>query len=213
KVLRDLLRMRGQALAIALVISSGAATYIMSVRTLDTLMATRETYYRNYRLADVFAELKRAPEYIREQSSAIPGVQHVETRVVAAAILEIPDFNEPVTAQIVSAPDGGPRLNQLFLRAGRLPDPLRENEVVVSEAFADAHGFQPGGRMAATINGRHRRLEIVGIALSPEYIFQVQPGSPIPDFKSFGILWMSEEPLEAAYNMEGAFNNVTLSLT
>jgi hypothetical protein len=41
--------------------------------------------------------------------------------------------------------------------------------------------------------------------LSPEFIFQIQPGGMIPDFRSFGILWMSEEPLEAAYNMEGAF--------
>ncbi|MGH9629533.1 MAG: ABC transporter permease, partial [Bryobacteraceae bacterium] len=93
------------------------------------------------------------------------------------------------------------------------PDPLRDNEVVVREAFAEAHQFSTGDRLAATINGRRRRLVIVGIALSPEFIFQLQPGSIIPDFKSFGILWMSEEPLEAAYNMEGAFNSLTLKLT
>ena len=60
KVIRDLLHMRGQAIAIALVISSGAATYIMSVSTLHTLKATREAYYSEYRFADVFAQVKRA---------------------------------------------------------------------------------------------------------------------------------------------------------
>jgi putative ABC transport system permease protein len=213
KVVRDLLHMRGQALAIALVISSGAATYIMSVSTLDTLMATRAAFYRDYRFAEVFGQLKRAPESLRERIAEIPGVQHVETRVLAAANLSIEGFSEPASAQIVSVRDSGPSLNRLFLRTGRLPDPLRDNEVVVSEAFAQAHGFELGERVAAIINGRRRQLVIVGIALSPEFIFQIQPGGMIPDFKTFGIFWMSEEPLEAAYNMEGAFNSVTLTLT
>ena len=213
KVIRDLLHMRGQALAIALVISSGAATYIMSVSTLETLKTTRDAYYSEYRFAEVFAQLKRGPQHLRDQIADIPGVQQVETRVFAAANLEIPGFSEPASAQIVSLPPEGPLLNRLFLREGRLPDPLRDNEVVVGEAFAGSHDFKAGDRIAATINGRRRQLLIVGIALSPEFILQGQPGSIIPDFKTFGILWMAQEPLEAAYDMDGAFNNVTLTLS
>jgi putative ABC transport system permease protein len=213
KALRDLLKMRGQALAIALVISSGAATYIMSVSTLETLMATQATFYRQYRFADVFGSLKRAPKSLGDRIAEIPGVQQVETRVIAGANLQMQGFNEPVSAQIISLPDAGALLNRPFLRTGRLPDSLRDNEVVISEAFAQAHNFRTGDGFDATINGRQRRLEIVGIALSPEHIFQLQPGSVIPDFRAFGILWMSEDPLEAAFNMEGAFNDVTLSLT
>jgi putative ABC transport system permease protein len=212
KVIRDLLHLRGQAIAIALVISSGSATYIMSVTTLETLRATRDRYYADYRFADVFAQLKRAPANLVERIAGIPGVQQAETRIIAGANLEIPGFAEPVSAQIVSLPASGPLLNRLFLRSGRLPDPLRDNEVVVGEPFAQAHGFRTGDGLTATINGRRRQLRIVGIALSPEFVLQSQPGAIIPDFKTFGILWMPEDPLEAAYNMEGAFNSVTLTL-
>ncbi len=213
KVIREFLHMRGQAIAIALVIASGAATYIMSVSTLDTLRTTRDAYYTEYRFADAFARLKRAPDSLRERIAAIPGVQLAETRVLAGANLEIPGFSEPASAQIVSLPVSGPLLNLLFLRTGQLPNPQRDNEVVVGESFAKAHKFKLGDRIGAVINGRRRQLVIVGIALSPEFILQAQPGSMIPDFKTFGILWMSKEPVEAAYNMEGAFNSVTLTLT
>ncbi len=213
KVIRDLLHMRGQALAIALVIAGGAATYIMSASTLDTLRATRDAYYSEYRFADVFAQLTRAPASLRGRIEEIPGVRQVETRVLASARLDIAGFPEPASGQIVSLPAAGPLLNRLFLRSGRLPDPLRDNEVVAGEPFAEAHNFAVGDRLAAVIHGRRRELTIVGIALSPEFILQAQPGSMVPDFKTFGILWMSQEALEAACNMEGAFNSLALTLT
>jgi putative ABC transport system permease protein len=214
KLVRDLWGMKGQAVAIALVISSGVATYIMSLSTLDALQTTQAAFYREGRFADVFASLKRAPESLRERIADIPGVQQVQTRVIAGARIEVEGFNDPVTGQIVSVPDHGePLLNRLYMRRGRLPESGRDNEVALSEAFADAHSLGPGGHIFATINGRRRRLDIVGVALSPDYIYQLAPGSQIPDFKSFGVMWMARKPLEAAFDMEGAFNDVTLTVS
>ena len=213
KLFRDLWRMKGQATAIALVLASGVATFVMSLSTLEALTATQAAYYRDFRFAEVFAALKRAPEPVGRQIEAIEGVQLVETRVTAAASIDIEGFGDPVTAQIISLPDHGrPLLNQLYLKQGRLVEPGRDNEVVVSEAFAAAHRFQPGDRIAATIRGRKKGLTIVGIALSPEFIYQLQPGAIIPDFRTYGILWMSREQLEAASDMKGAFNEVTVRL-
>src|SRR5512134_715809 len=145
KMLRDLVGLKGQAIAIAMVIVSGVATFVMSVSTLDSLRRTQEIYYRDYRFADVFASLKRAPEALRSRILEIPGEDAVETRVVAAASLDIPDFPDPVRAQLVSVPEeGAPRLNGVFLRKGRMVDPRRDGEVVVNEPFAEAHGFAPG---------------------------------------------------------------------
>lgn len=214
KLVRDLWGMKGQAVAIALVISSGVATYIMSLSTLDALQTTQAAFYREGRFADVFASLKRAPESLHERIADIPGVQQVQTRVIAGARIEVEGFNDPVTGQIVSVPDHGePLLNRLYMRRGRLPESGRDNEVALSEAFADAHSLGPGGHIFATINGRRRRLDIVGVALSPDYIYQLAPGSQIPDFKSFGVMWMARKPLEAAFDMEGAFNDVTLTVS
>jgi putative ABC transport system permease protein len=214
KLLRDLAGLKGQAIAIAMVIVSGVATFVMSVSTLDSLRRTQETYYRDYRFAEVFVSLKRAPEALRTRIGEIPGVDAVETRVVASASLDIPDFPDPVRAQLVSIPEEGtPLLNRVFLRKGRMVEPRRDDEVVVSEPFADAHRFAPGDSFAAIINGKRKHLTIVGTGLSPEHIYQIGPGALFPDYKRYGVLWMARAPLAAAHNMEGAFNDVALTLS
>ena len=142
KLRRDLWHMKGQVLAIVLVIMSGISTFVMFLSTMDSLNRTRDAFYADNRFADVFASLKRAPESLTERIRDIPGVNLVETRVAADVKVDIPGFSEPVSARLVSLPDyGRPVLNRLYLRNGRLPEPGRDNEVVVSEAFAEAHGF------------------------------------------------------------------------
>lgn len=213
KLLRDVWAMKGQAAAIALVMASGVGTFIMSVSTLDSLRNTQATFYRESRFADVFASLKRAPETLRESIAAIPGVLQAQTSVAGGANLEVPGYSDPVTARISSVPENGRlRINRLHLTAGRMIEAARENEVIVGDAFATPHGLKPGGHLFAIINGRRKRLDIAGIALSPEYIYQLPPGSMIPDFKSYGVLWMARRALESAYDMEGAFNEVALTL-
>lgn len=213
KVLRELWEMRGQALAIAMVIASGVGTFVMSVATLESLQTSRVAFYAENRFADVFASLKRAPEGVQERIAAIPGVQAVDTRVVASVTLDVLDFPDPVTGRLISIDeDGGSLLNATMLRRGRMLDPLRADEVLASEGFAEAHGFEPGDRIDATINGRRQRLTIVGVALSPEYIYMIAPGTTFPDFARYGVLWMNREPLANAYDMDGAFNDVVLDL-
>ncbi|HDH05934.1 MAG TPA: ABC transporter permease, partial [Nitrospirae bacterium] len=115
KIIRNLWGMKGQALAIALIIASGVATFIMSVSTMQSLKLTQATFYEDYRFADVFASLKRAPESLQTRIREIPGVDRVETRVSAAVNIDIPDFPDPVTGNIISIPDTGESLlNKLF---------------------------------------------------------------------------------------------------
>ena len=66
--------------------------------------------------------------------------------------------------------------------------------------------------LGAIVNGRRRTVKIVGIALSPEFIYAVGPGEMMPDDRRFGILWMSQSEAEAAFDMQGAFNSVLLLL-
>ncbi|MBI2994053.1 MAG: ABC transporter permease, partial [Gammaproteobacteria bacterium] len=214
KLLRDLRNTRGQAFAIAIVIASGVATYIMSLSTVHSLHSTREAYYQDYRFAQIFAQAKRVPESVRSRIEEIPGVEQVETRVVAGVKLSVEGFTEPINGRAVSIPDSGePVLNRLYIRAGRAPDPGRDDEAMVNEVFAEAHGLAPGDRLEMIIRGRLQRLHIVGIALSPEFIFQIAPGSVIPDFRHYSVLWMTRDVLERAYDMDGAFNDVVLTLT
>ena len=213
KLLRDLWHLRGQVLAIAAVIMGGVATLVMSLSTYDSLVTTRDRFYREYRFAEVFANLKRAPEPVAERLRAIPGVAHLETRVIAGVKLEVENFTDPITGLLLSVPDSGaPLLNTLYLKRGRMAQPYSTDEVVLSDTFADAHQLQPGNKLAAIINGKRKLLTIVGVAVSPEYVYQIAPGSMFPDFKRYGVLWMGRNALAAAYGVAGAFNNVTLTL-
>ncbi|HJW26972.1 MAG TPA: ABC transporter permease, partial [Rhodocyclaceae bacterium] len=210
---RDLGRMKSQALAIALVVMCGVGTYVMFLATLEALRTTQDSYYRDYRFAEVFTSLKRAPEALRQRILDIPGVEQAETRVVADIRLDMPDFPEPVAAFMVSLPDSGVQgLNRLHLRSGRLPAPGRPDEVVVATTFAEAHKLEPGGRFDAILNGRRQSLTLVGTALSPEFIQQQRPGSVFPDPKRYGVMWMGRRALGQVYDLEGAFNDLALGL-
>jgi putative ABC transport system permease protein len=213
KLYRELFAMKGQALAIAMVVAGGAATFVLSSSTLDSLSTTQSRLYAEFRFADIFAGCKRAPNSLLPRILEIPGVQSASTRVAAPGNLNLESFPDPITAQFLSLPESGqPELNRLFLKAGRLPDPVRDNEALVSDGFAEAHNFGPGQQISATIFGRRRLITITGIVSSPEYIFQVQPGSIVPDFKSYAILWMPSKPLEASINMREAFNQIALRI-
>lgn len=214
KLWRELWNMRMQALAIVLVIVGGVGIFIMSLSTLDSLYDTRESYYRNHHFAQVFASLKRAPLSLVQRIEEIPGVDKIETRVIAYVNLDITGFNDPVSGHLLSLPDDSRGLlNQIVLRKGRLFEPGRDNEVLLSEEFARAHNLQSGDKLRATINGRRKTLTVVGHALSPEYIYQIAPGAMFPDYQRYGVLWMARKPLATAYDMDGAFNNVSLTLS
>ncbi|MEZ5954063.1 MAG: FtsX-like permease family protein [Hyphomonas sp.] len=213
KLLRDIWHMRGQAIAVGIIVACGVAIMVMALGTLSTLRASRDAYYERYRFADVFASVRRAPENSAAQLREIDGVQTVETRIVRLVILRIEGLEEPANAQIVSLPDDGEStLNRIVLFEGRYPEAHSPREIIISNAFAEANGLATGDTVEAVINGRLRTLSIVGIGDSPEFIYALGPGTILPDDRLFGIFWMRRPALEAAFDLDGAFNNVTLTV-
>ncbi|AXS85172.1 ABC transporter permease [Marinobacter sp. Arc7-DN-1] len=213
KLCRELWQMRGQVLAIALVIAGGVAVCVMSLVNYSSLVATRAQYYEQHQFAEVFSALKRAPRHILQEIEKLPGVARYEGRVEGGAKLEMPGFADPVSARLVSIPpDGQPDINRLFIREGRLPAPGRNQEVAVIGSFAEAHELSLGDRFEAIINGRRQALILTGIVESPEFIYVIPPGAMLPDYQRYGVLWMSREALEAAMDMGGAFNSLVVTL-
>lgn len=214
KLFRDIRRLWAQSLAIAAVLSVGVMIMVMSFGTQRSLTETRDTFYDRARFADIWSQAARAPKTLVEEIAAIPGVARVEPRISQYAVMDLPDMDDPAMAQILSIPASGePAMNALIVKEGRLPGFGRRDEVVVNEAFALAHDYGPGDALSVTLNGQKRDVRIVGVVLSPEFIYTIGPGSIMPDDERFGILWMAEDVLAAAFNLSGAFNSVTLSVT
>jgi len=214
KLIRNILQMKGQVIAICLVIACGIGAYVMALSTMESLRGTMDRYYQRYRFAHVFAGMKRAPLSLAERISSIPGVAQVYPRVVEDVTLDIEGFPDPAIGRLMSVPDfGKPPLNDLHLRSGRWMEVGHGSEVLISEAFAEAHHLRAGDTIRAILNGRKKELTIVGTAITPEYIFEIREGDVLPDEKRFGLFWMSYTDLASAFDMDGAFNNVVIATT
>lgn len=214
KLLRDLRALKSQAIAVALVMACGLAMMITTRSLMLSLETTRDTYYEQHRFARVFARLKRAPESVQEQLAAVPGVATVQTGIAIQVTLDVPGLAEPAVGLINSLPERGAAvLNRLYVRTGRLPlGGTTRGELVVSEAFADAHQLKPGATLSAVLNGRKESFQLSGIVLSPEFVFEAPPGAALPDNKTYGVFWMPYKELATAFQLYGAFNNVALTL-
>lgn len=214
KLLRDLLHLRGQIVAVLLVVAAGIAVFV-TLRSMHAyLLSTRDGYYRDFRFAHVFASAKRAPEPLAARIAELPGVAGVRTRIVRDVTLDVPGLPEPATGRLVSAPPTRERmLNGVYLRRGRWLAAGSQSEVVASEAFAKANHLAPGDSLAALLNGRWEQLHVVGIGLSPEYVYEIRGGEILPDNRRFGVMWMGREALAGAFDMEGAFDDVSVELS
>jgi putative ABC transport system permease protein len=214
KLIRDVIHLRGQVIAVTLVIACGVASFVAMRSTYNSLLLSRQSYYEAYRFAEIFAQLKRAPDSLGTRIGEIPGVARSEFRVIADVTLDIPGLTEPGRGRIVSIPEKrAPILNDIYLKEGRYLEPGANNEVLASAAFAEANGLRPGSTISAVINGSWQELRIVGLALSPEYVYEIRGGEIFPDARRSGVLWMSREALGPAFNMKGAFNDVSLTLS
>ena len=193
KLLRDLWRMRGQALAIALVIGAGVALFVLMLSTYESLDLTQSTYYERYRFADVFASLERAPTRARaadrRDSRASPGV---ETRVVADVTLDVPGWragHRPAdldARRSTAAPERPLPARGPLARAGPSDEVL-----VVETPSPQPTGSTPGDTLAALINGRRRRRCASSASrCRPSTSTASGRASSLPDDARFGVLWM-----------------------
>jgi putative ABC transport system permease protein len=213
KLVRDLRQIKGQAVAVALVMACGLAMMIMARSLIYSLESTRREYYEANHFADIFAHLKRAPNSLASRIAQIPGIATVQPGLSVRVTLDIPNLDEPASGMVRSLPDSGqPELDRLFLRSGEWLKPSEPGAVLVGEAFAEANHLKPGDRIAMLLHGRRENFRIAGIALSPEFIFDARPGTALPDSRTYGTFWLPYKEVAVAFNLDGAFNYLALTL-
>ena len=119
KLLRDIGKMKGQMFAVAFVMACGLAMMIMARSLILSLESTRDAYYARHRFADVFCDLKRAPNALRTRLADDRGVAAVETRVSGKLTLDLPGLAEPADGVIHSLPDDRPQQLHLLFTSPR----------------------------------------------------------------------------------------------
>lgn len=213
KLFRDLWRLKGQMATIALVVAAGIAAFVTLRGTHTSIQDARSAYYERQRFADVFARLERAPRSLLSRVEQVPGVSRADGRVVEPAMVPLPEVSEPLRAQVVSVGTEELQvLNQLHLRDGRWLEPGRSDEVLLLESFAVARKIKPGDRLPVVLNGKKRDVRVAGVVMSPEYVFAITAGDISPDPDRFAVMWMADEAIAATFQMEGAFNVLSVRL-
>ncbi len=209
KLLRDLRALWSQVVTLALVVGAAVAGFLTTYSAYDSLDWSRQRYYEAANFADVFADLRRAPDAVAARLRELPGVAQVETSISQQVQVTIPGVADPLIGRLNGIDWRRlPQVNRLYLRSGRMIAGRsgRQLEALVSEAFAIARQLRPGDTVQALMNGKREQLLIVGIALTPDTIFAGATGAP--DLKGYGVFWVDQQALGSAYDMEGAFNHV-----
>ncbi len=213
KLFRELKTLRTQAFTAAILVICGVSLLVSAWSAYQSLLQAKNQYYRDYRFADIFGELKRAPLALATRISAIPGVDAIDARIVIDGLIDIPGQEEPSVGRFISIPSGSqPALNQVYLRRGRLPQDGAETEVALHEGYAQANRLQLGDQLHVLIQGQREQVRIVGIALSPEHVYALSPAAPLPDDRHFGIMWLSTKQLERLARMPTEFNSIAIGL-
>ncbi len=216
KLIRDLVASVGTLLTVIAIMGIGTGAYVGLGTSQRILEESRADYYRQYRFADFWISLKKAPRSAAERLAAWPEVASLRTRVVFDVLLDVPDAARPVTGRLLSVPSTGyaQSINGIHLQRGAGFSEDRDEEVILSEAFARAHGIEVGDRLHLVLNRRRQAFTVVGTCISPEYVYLVRgPGDLIPDPTRFGVLYVKERYAREVLDFKDACNEITGQLT
>lgn len=214
KLIRTLWWSRGQSIAVAMVVLSGTACYIAIASAHSNLVLTRDSYYDQYRFADFEIQLERAPLTAVFKIESLPGVRQARGRIVEDVNLDLEGEDEPRIGRIVSMPNhDADVLNDIILMEGRYFSEGKQNEVILSQRFAQENGLEIGDSIEASIDNKKHTLRVIGTALSPEYVYTIRSVQElVPNFERFGILWVKQDFAETALDMNEACNNIVGSV-
>ena len=212
KFYRDLGESKGQFLSVLAVVMIGVMFYTGMNTALMGVEGAGEKYFSEYRLADIWSTVIRAPEGAVDRIRSIPGVKTAQGRVVRDVRIDIQDRNAIV--RLISLPEQrGEILNDILLTSGSYFSPEAGNQCIVSEKFFKANGLVMGQTIEPIINGSRVKLRVVGTAKSPEYTYELrEAGDLIPDPKKFGLVYVKKSYLQTVLDMQGTVNDINVLL-
>lgn len=209
KLLRELRSTGFVLMAVGGIMAIGVAAYVALGSAYMNLTTAQRLYYAQCRMADFSVEMKKAPLADVAAVASLPGVVEIRPRIQFFATVDLENVVEPINGLVLSLPnDREPVIDDIVLRQGGYFTAVRDNEVIVNEAFARHHQLYPGTTIYLLLNNRRQELFVVGTAISSEFTYLVGPGSIVPDSKRFGVFYIKQRFAEEVFDMQGACNQI-----
>ncbi len=221
KLRRDLVRARGMLAAVVAISAIGVGCLVGMMGTYLNLDRARDAFFARCQMTDFWVSLKQAPEAEVTRLGKLSGVSRLRERIVFPAMVSSAgepkrgiDPDRPVGALVISMPDVRRAvLDDITLRQGSYFTDRRDNEAIISERFAAAHGLVPGSVIGLILGGQNRTVHVVGTAISAETTYLTPPGAVAPDPEIYGAVWIKRTYAEDVFDLHGACNSVVGSVT
>jgi len=209
KLVRDLLSSWLLLAAIIGIIAVGVSCFVSMSSAYRNLTEAKRRYYKQCRMADFWIDLKKVPLAELESLAELPGVAEIRPRIRFYATVDVEGVQAPLNGMVLSLPDHRERvINDVVLRRGGYFTDRRQNEVIVSEAFALKHGLVPGQWIHLVLNNQRQELFVVGTAISSEFVYMMPPGALAPDPEHFGVFYLKQTYAEDVFDFDGAANQI-----
>jgi putative ABC transport system permease protein len=212
-LLRDIKKSKGQFISILIIIILGVTFYTALNSAFKNLSNSSAKYYEEYRLADLWIDLDKAPASIKEKVEKLPNVEMVTGRIVKDASINI--SGENATLRFITLPDiKNNVVNDINIKSGRYFSGEDSNQCLLDEDFFKANDLKLGEYIYPIINGNQVKLKVIGVVKSPEFIYTLKDSSElVPDNKRFGIIYIKQSFGEAIFDFKGSVNNISIKVT
>ncbi|HML36372.1 MAG TPA: FtsX-like permease family protein [Bacillota bacterium] len=204
-------RSKGQFIAVVTIITMGVATFTALNMTSINMDNTVKDYYTENNFADLFLETGAVPSQEVKRIADIEGVKQAMGRVTVDVPMITEDENERVNLRLVTTAGKGDELSKSTLLKGK-PISGGRNEILLIDQFAKARGISAGDEIKIQAGGLQYTLKVAGIVANPEYIYLMENAqSIIPDNKTFGVGYVSEDFGRQAAGLPGSYNEMLIS--
>ena len=214
KLWRDIARQKWQFTALILIILLGVLSYGGMMGMIDDVEESLDRTLNELRFQDFVVTVEgTVPESMVQEVAGLGNVQAAMGRLVMDTGLYIREDNQ-VHARLVGMPPvAQPAVNQLYVEQGRYLQQGDKLVAVLDHHFADYYGYGPGMMLHPIVNGERLDIEVVGVAVSPEYLMAVASSENVlPSPGGFAVLFMPQHELQRVSGAEGAINELNVLL-
>lgn len=176
--------------AISLIAASAVSIYAGVYSAIDSLFASRDTYYRQGNIADLELRIVPDDQVNIPSFNSFPGILDYQTRLLMPGHLTLPGGNKLAATMVGLDLQQANRINRLILMQGKGFDPAKPDEVVIDRNMAEYNHIKIGDHLDLAVGNDSYQLTVRGIGESAEFLLAgANPNFFIPSKGSMGIIY------------------------
>jgi putative ABC transport system permease protein len=207
KTWRDLMARKGQFIALILLVALGILSFVAFLTGYLDLSASVTRATEELKFADFTVGVVSAPTGKVAAVGRVPGVHAVEGRLIVDTGMDVGTGKQPV-ARVIGVPaDHRPGVDDLLVEQGRYLAAAGQGEALLLNKYAFDTGTKVGDTVVLRMGKERRKLKVVGIVASPEYMYAIREKGDLPTSGEFAVLWVPRRDAEELFGRQGTVND------